>query len=149
MRSDISRLLLPDWPQINSILALYCPIPLTLYDKWAAQYGQTQLSASRAFPIVLLQVQRVFSVSKISFFLLRSDLSMLFLLSFYGGIWSICCPMSGKVLGTLQGVSIGPLDTEHLLPLDGRNLSSWIMPAKMRTKNQVLQWTNFQCVFLF
>ena len=25
---------------------------------------------------------------------------------------------SGKVLGTLQGVSIGPLDTEHLLPVE-------------------------------
>ena len=65
MMTDISRLLLPYWPQINSTLALYWLIPLALYDKSAAQYGQNQLFASVAFPIVF--PLKVFSASKISF----------------------------------------------------------------------------------
>ena len=47
MMTDIREAItyIPYWPQINSTLALYWLIPLALYDKSAAQYGQNQMFA--------------------------------------------------------------------------------------------------------
>ena len=62
------------------------------------------------------------------FFLLRSACFSSF--RSVGAFGQYVALRSGKVLGTLQGVSMGPLDTQHLLPLDGRNLSSRIFNAR-------------------
>ena len=99
----------PYWPQINSTFSLYWLTDLSMtnqvHNMWTNTTGVSDCIAPVSFPKYLfldLIYQRAFRC-----------------MGAFGQY------VAGKVLVcTLQGVSIGPLDTEHLLPLDGYNLSS-------------------------
>ena len=97
------------------------------------------MDKTKCFQLIVF-LQKVFSGSKIYFFLLGSACFSSF--RSVGAFGQYVALRSGKVLGTLQGVSMGPLDTQHLLPLDGRNLSSRTFNAR-EDEDEEFSLTNF------